>query len=367
VTRILLAYSGGLHSSLALARLVERPGTEVVTITVDLGQGPGVAAARERALGLGAVRAHAIDARQTFATAVVLPALQAGLADHHAASPPVRALTSAGVVPEMRSIAAVEQASAMACGCRSGTAGDRIWTGAMTALLPDLEIVQTARRAEASDAAQAEARRRGVPRGADDELLWASRNLWGCSAAYPSGDSREVPASGLASPGSSSRPSVTVSVEFAAGSPVAINGVPLALVDLIEALDTLASGHQVGRAVVLVREPDGTTARATDDAPAMALLGAAYRALRCVAWEADLNALTAPLTSVHAELVARGDWFSASRRALTALFGAAQAPLTGTVTIALSYRTCEVVSVDLVSTSSGSRRHPDGAASLSPS
>src|SRR5687767_11885065 len=139
--RIVLAYSGGLDTSVAIPWLAEKYGAEIVTVTMDLGQGKELEDARERALGLGAVRAHVRDLRDEFARGYILPALQAGaLYEQH--YPLATALGRPLIARHLVDVARAEGATAVAhgCGTEKGNDAARI-EQAVEALNPELEIV----------------------------------------------------------------------------------------------------------------------------------------------------------------------------------------------------------------------------------
>src|SRR5436190_11220284 len=122
--RILLAYSGGLDTTVAIPWLIERHGAEVVALTLDVGQGRELEHVRERALAAGAARAHVIDARDEFARLYILPALQAG-ALYEQRYPLATALTRPLIAAKLVEVAALEGAQAVAHAC-SGKGNDQV-------------------------------------------------------------------------------------------------------------------------------------------------------------------------------------------------------------------------------------------------
>src|ERR671919_1493678 len=141
--RILLAYSGGLETSIAIPWLRERYGAEIIAVTVDLGQGRELATIHERALGLGAIRAHVFDAREEFVREYILPALQAG-AVYEDRYPLGTALGRPLMAKRLVEIARMEGASAIAHGC-TGVHNDQVRLEAsLRALAPGMTIIAPA-------------------------------------------------------------------------------------------------------------------------------------------------------------------------------------------------------------------------------
>jgi argininosuccinate synthase len=216
--RIVLAYSGDLATSVAVSWLAETYHAEIVTVTLDLGDGHGLDVIRDRALALGAARAHVVDAREEFARDVMLPALQTTAARQHDAVP---AMWSWPVLARhLVEIARIEDASAIAHGA---TGEDRVrLERAIRELDSDIRLLAPASEwGWSSDELASHARQLGLP------LLRSTRSIR--SAA----DTPDTPAN--------------VELEFEQGTPVKINGVPMTFLELIQSLETIAGTHGVGR------------------------------------------------------------------------------------------------------------------------
>src|SRR5688572_20203480 len=155
MTRILLAYSGGLDTTIAIPWLRERYGAEVIAVTVDLGQGLELASIHERALAAGATRAHIVDARDEFVRSYILPALQAG-AVYEDRYPLATALGRPLMAKRLVEIARMEGASAIAHGC-TGVHNDQVRLEAsIRALDHSLKVIAAAQDWEASTAQKVE-------------------------------------------------------------------------------------------------------------------------------------------------------------------------------------------------------------------
>ncbi|HSG91746.1 MAG TPA: argininosuccinate synthase domain-containing protein, partial [Pseudomonadales bacterium] len=180
---ILLAYSGGRASSVALHGLVETHGASVVTLTLDVGQGADLAELRERALSGGAVRAHAIDAREELARDVVLP-LVGGGALGGSGYPDIEALARPLMASKLVEVARIEGARVVA----HGSAGAEI-DDAIHALDPDLTVLAPVRGWPSGGSPAGHARRRGLtPRRQAGRECRVEQNLWGRTVSWRDGD-----------------------------------------------------------------------------------------------------------------------------------------------------------------------------------
>ena len=233
--RILLAYSGTLASSAAAAWLAERHGAEVATVTLDVGQTGDLDEVRDRALACGAVRAHVIDARDAFARDSVIPALR------DASGRALDTLAHPLIARTLVEIAAIEAADAVAH-ASPGMALDReIATGD-----PTLRIVAPAREWDMDDSALIDyARARHLPIGPTREPHLLTRRA--------------------VDPARAATTDAALAIAFEGGLPVSINGVSMALQELIESLSLIGGQHGIGYAAAVV-------------APAADILRAAYAA-----------------------------------------------------------------------------------------
>lgn len=327
--RIVLAYSGSVSTSAAIAWLREQHAAEVVTVTLDLGQERELAAVRERALALGAVRAHVIDARDEFVRDFMLPALAAGVLDAGAALP--RPLVARRLVD----VARMESAAAVAHGGQPGREAAAALTTSVRALDPALDvIVPTAEWTFSESELLAYARSHGVaPPPPLPYRLDAS--IWGRVVVPNEPDASEDLFLLTRSPEECPPDPAMLDLEFAGGVPVRANGVEMSIAELIESLETIAGAHGVGR---------WTEGDAVIEAPAVAVLAAAHRALESYVVGGDLAALTSRLSEVYAGLLATGQWFSIRREAIDAFAAVVQKRVTGSVRLELLQGSCTVVS-----------------------
>lgn len=340
--RIVLAYSGGLDTSVAIPWLAEKYRAEIVTVTMDLGQGKELDDARERALALGATRAHVLDLRSEFARDFVLPALQAG-AVYEDRYPLATALGRPLIARHLVEIAKLEGASVVAHGCGTEKGNDAIRIDlAVRALNPDLEVLAPLGVWDVTKQEKVEfAKKRGipVPAGADSPYT-TDVNLWGRSIEYGVLDDPwlEPPDDVYLltrSPKEAPDIPAYVEIEFERGAPVAINGVTLSLVELISSLETIAGAHGVGRIDLLENRLGDTKSREIYEAPAGVALHAAHSELQKYVTPRELARLASEVGVRYADLVYTGDWYSPTREAMDALVAKVQERVTGAIRLKL--------------------------------
>jgi argininosuccinate synthase len=347
--RILLAYSGGLDTSVAIPWLRETYDAEVIAVTVDLGQGRELAAIHERALALGAVRAHVLDAREEFVREYILPALQAG-AVYEDRYPLATALARPLMAKRLVEIARMEGASAIAHGC-TGEHNDQVRLEASArALDPALTIIAAAQLWGLSrDDKIAFARARGIP--VPDPVgspFSIDTNLWG--RAIASGgleDAWVEPPEDIytltRSPQECPDEPAYVELDFEAGVPVRANGVEMPLLELIESLEIIAGAHGVGRIDVVENRLAGVKAREIYEAPAAVALHTAHKELEKLVIPRELERVKHDLSRIYADLVYSGLWFSHTRRTIDAFVAAVQPRVTGSVRLKLFKGDCRIV------------------------
>ena len=340
--RIVLAYSGGLDTSVAIPWLAEKYGAEIVTVTMDLGQGKELDDARERALALGAVRAHVLDLRNEFARDFVLPALQAG-AVYEQRYPLATALGRPLIARHLVEIARLENASVVAHGCGTEKGNDAIRIDlAVRALNPDLEVLEPLGVWDVTKQEKvAFAKKRGipVPAGADSPYT-TDVNLWGRSIEYGVLDDPwlEPPDDVYVltrAPKDAPDLPAYVEIEFERGVPVSLNERSLDSVTLIETLNQIAGKHGVGRLDLVENRLVGIKSREIYEAPAGVLLHAAHNELQKYVTPRDLARLASEVGVRYADLVYNGDWYSHTREAMDALVAKVQERVTGAIRLKL--------------------------------
>jgi argininosuccinate synthase len=280
--KIVVAHSGGLDTLIAIPWLADRRRAEVVTVTLDLGQGRSMEDIHERALAMGAVRAHIIDARESFARDFVLPALRSrAMGDDR--NPLVRELAQAAMAKHAVDIAHIEGARAIAFD------GAPALLRALDASMKHIALPRAG--APAWDEAMDHARRRGVPLPASDGLS-VEANLWGRVVQSPALNDvwQEAPEEiFLLTKSALDAPDLPAYVEiaFERSVPTSINGVEMPPVELIVSLETIAGAHGVGRLDVVEPSTAGTPSRVVSEAPAAVVLHMAHAELQRLVPDCD--------------------------------------------------------------------------------
>ena len=332
--RVVLAYSGGLDTSVAVHWLKAERGFAVVAVAVDVGQGGDFVALRQRALSAGASEAVVIDARAEFAADYALPALQAN-ALYEGRYPLVSALSRPVIVAHLVAQARRHGATAVAHGC-TGKGNDQVRFEVGTrALAPDLEIVAPAREWKMTREQTIEyAERHDIPVEATRERIYSiDENLWGraieCGAIEDPWVAPVEDMFALTVP-TATEP-VEVTVGFSSGVPVSLDGRQLPLVELIAAIGRIAGASGFGRLDMVENRRVGIKSREVYECPASLALVGAHADLEGLTLERDVAHEKARLEPRFAELVYDGMWFSPLREALSAFVTSTQRHVTGDV------------------------------------
>jgi len=347
--RIVLAYSGGLDTSIAIAWLAEKYNAEIIAVTLDIGQGRELTDVRERALAVGAARAHVLDVRDEFAREYILPALRAG-ALYEDRYPLSTALGRPLIARKLVEIARMEGARTVAHGC-NGKANDelRLELG-VKALDPSLKVLAPARMwgmNRDEELEYARTRRISIPTPAEGPYT-VDTNLWGRSIERgvledPWQESPEDIYALTRSPRDCPNEPAYVEVEFESGVPLRANGIEMPLVELIESVETIAGAHGVGRIDMVENATTGVKSREIYEAPAAVVLHTAQSELQKLVIPRELERLAHDLGRAYADLVYNGRWFSPTREAIDAFMGTIQPRVTGAVRLKLFKGDCRVV------------------------
>jgi argininosuccinate synthase len=347
--RIVLAYSGGLDTSVAIPWMAEKYDAEIIAVTMDLGQGKELEEVRERALATGAIRAHVLDLREEFARDYVLPALKAD-AIYEDRYPMATSLGRPLIAQKLVEIAEVENATAVAHGC-TGKGNDQVRLDVTTrALNPKLKVIAPARVWGMTRPEEiAYARRHGVQVPATvDSPYSTDTNLWGrsieCGVLE---DPWQEPPDDIytltKSPAECPSQAAYIEISFERGIPTAIDGVTMPILDLIDRLATVAGSHGVGRIDMVENRLVGIKSREIYEAPAAVVLHTAHKELQKFVTTRDLDRIARFVSLQYADLVYNGLWFTPTREALDAFVDKVQERVTGTVRLKLFRSDCRVV------------------------
>jgi argininosuccinate synthase len=343
-----LAYSGGLDTSVSIRWLQEELGYDVVTCTADIGEAKDIEVVTERALRNGASAAYAVDARRLFVEEFCFPTLAAS-ALYEGAYPLATALARPLIAKILVDVARDEGAEAVAHGC-TGKGNDQVrFDVATAALAPDLQVVTPVRDWEMGRPQEIQyAQRHGIEITATEESPYSvDANIWGRSVeAGPLEDPWRVPPDDVfewtSDPHAAPSGGASVVVGFERGIPVSLDGERLAGEDLVIRLNALAGQHGIGRIDHVENRLVGIKSREIYEAPAATVLHAAHTALETLTLGRDVFQLKRQLAEEWARLVYDGLWFGQLRSALAAFVAATQEPVSGEVRVLLCRGTVTV-------------------------
>ena len=345
--KIVLAYSGGLDTSVAVPWLKEKYGAEIITLTIDLGM-VDLEAIRQRALVVGATKALTVDGKNELVEGFLFPALQAG-AIYEAQYPLATALGRPLIAKHLVEAAQSEGAYAVAHGC-TGKGNDQVRLEVSVAALdPDLKVIAPIRdwgmsREEEIDYARA----RNLPVNARNSRFSVDENLWGRSVE--AGDLEdpwlEPPEEAYAWTNAvSMTPDEPTYLElhFEEGVPTGVDGESMPGPDLIRHLNGLAGGHGVGRVDHVENRLVGIKSREVYETPAAMVLHAAHRSLETLTLSKEQTRTKERIAQEYADVVYNGLWFTAHRQDLDAYVRSTQRHVTGDVRVRLHKGSCTVV------------------------
>ena len=347
--KIVLAYSGGLDTSVAIRWLKERYNLDVIALNVDVGNERDSSAVRQKALDIGAVKALVEDAKELFVNYFIFPALQAD-ALYEGQYPLATALARPLMAKLLVDTAIKEGASAVAHGC-TGKGNDQVrFEVGITALAPSLKIIAPARewgmtREETINYAQ----RYGIPVPVTVKSPYSiDENLWGRSIECGVLEDPwvEPPADVFTwtrSPADAPDKSGYVEIGFEQGIPVSLDGRKMKGVSLIQRLNQLAGEHGVGRIDLLENRLVGIKSREIYEAPAAVVLLQAHQALEAMTLSKDQLRFKQKVAIEYADLIYNGLWFSSLHQDLAAYVKSTQRYVTGTARLKLFKGSCQVV------------------------
>ncbi|HEV8569712.1 MAG TPA: argininosuccinate synthase [Actinoplanes sp.] len=339
--RVVLAYSGGLDTSVAIPYLAEQTGGEVIAVALDVGQGgEDLDAIRRRALDCGAAESVVVDARAEFAADFCLPALRAN-ALYMDRYPLVSALSRPLIVRHLVAAAKAHGGTIVSHGC-TGKGNDQVrFEVGIGALAPDLRVVAPARDfAWTRDKAIALAEEKGLPIDVSHKSPYSiDQNLWG--RAVETGfleDIWNAPTEELYS--YTQDPSVVrdadeVTITFEGGNPVAIDGETVTPLQAITELNRRAGAQGVGRLDMVEDRLVGIKSREVYEAPGAIALITAHQELENVTVERDMARFKRTVDQRWGELVYDGLWFSPLKHALDAFIDDTQKHVSGEVRLTL--------------------------------
>ncbi len=339
--KIILAYSGGLDTSVMVPWIKDKYGYDVVAFTADLGQGEDIEAIKQKAIKTGAVDAVAVDARNLFVDCFVFPALMAG-ALYEGRYPLATALGRPLIAKLMVDAAREHNAKAVAHGC-TGKGNDQVrFDVTFQTLAPDLKIVAPVREWTMSRPdSLAYAKKHNIHVDAKPDSPYSvDQNLWGRSAEAgiledPWVEPRPDAFAWTTDPTKAPNEPECVDIEFEHGKPVALDGVTMDGVPLIQKLNQMGGQHGVGRIDHVENRLVGIKSRELYEAPAAVILHTAHRELETLCLTKQAQRFKTLVAQEYADLIYNGLWFSAFHQDLFAFVASSQRFVGGTVKVKL--------------------------------
>ena len=339
--RIVLAYSGGLDTSVAIGWIGDETGAEVIAVAADVGQGgEDLDVIGQRALDCGAVEAEVLDLKREFADEYCLPALRAN-ARYLERYPLVSALSRPVIAKHLVHAARRYGADTVAHGC-TGKGNDQVrFEVGINALAPDMNVIAPVRDSGMTrDKAIAFAEEKGLPIDQSKRSPYSvDQNLWGRAVETgfledPWNAPIEDVYSYTSAPGAAVEPDEVV-VSFTDGVPTGIDGRPVSVLEAILELNRRAGGQGVGRIDLVEDRLVGIKSREVYEAPGAIALITAHQELEDLTVERDLRRFKFGVEQRWTELVYDGLWFSPLRRALDTFVDSSQEHVTGDVRLRL--------------------------------
>ncbi len=340
--KVVLAYSGGLDTSIIIPWLKENYGCDVIAFVGDVGQGDDIEAVVQKAYKTGASDVLVEDLREEFLTGYVFPALRAGAVYEH------KYLLGTSLARPVIAKHQVEAArkfdtSAVAHGC-TGKGNDQVrFELAYQALAPDLKVIAPWREWELKSREDCldYAEQRGIPVAASRAKIHSrDRNLWHLS--HEGGeleDPNNAPFDSTwmltRSPQQAPDQQEEVTIGFEQGTPVSVNGMSLDPVSLVELLNEIGGRNAIGRVDLVENRFVGIKSRGCYETPGGTLLVTAHRELEALCLDRDLMHFKQQVALKYAEMVYYGLWFTPLREALDAFVENTQLEITGTVSLSL--------------------------------
>jgi argininosuccinate synthase len=342
VKKAVLAYSGGLDTSIIIPWLRENYGCEVIAFAADLGQGEELDGLEEKAIATGASKCYVEDLRKVFVEDFIWPTLKAG-ALYEGRYLLGTSFARPLIAKRQVEIAIAEGADAVAHGC-TGKGNDQVrFELTYKAFNPNLHIIAPWREwnIKSREDAIAYADERKIPIKASKEKIYSNdRNIWhisheGGDLENPWNEPKEEMYVLSVSPEKAPDKPVYLEVHFEAGVPVGLNGKRMAAVPLVQELNRLAGSHGIGRVDVVENRLVGMKSRGVYETPAGTVLFFAHRELESLVLDRETMHQKETLMPRYAELVYNGQWYTPLREAMDAFIQVTQKHVSGTVRLKL--------------------------------
>ncbi|WP_270337550.1 argininosuccinate synthase [Streptococcus infantarius] len=345
--KVILAYSGGLDTSVAITWLMKD--YDVLAVCMDVGEGKDLDFIHDKALKVGAVESYVLDVKDEFAEEYVLPALQAH-AYYEQKYPLVSALSRPVISKKLVEIAHKTGATTIAHGC-TGKGNDQVrFEVAIAALDPELKVIAPVREWKWSREEEIEyAKANGVPVPADlDNPYSVDQNLWGraneCGVLENPWNQAPEDAFGITnSPEEAPDTPEFIDIEFKEGKPVALNGKEMKLADLIQEVNAIAGKHGVGRIDHVENRLVGIKSREIYECPGAITLLTAHKEIEDITMVREVSHFKPILENELSNLIYNALWFSPATKAIIAYIKETQKVVNGTAKVKLYKGSAKVV------------------------
>ncbi|WP_025028270.1 argininosuccinate synthase [Caldalkalibacillus mannanilyticus] len=339
--KVVLAYSGGLDTSVSIKWIQEKYGYDVIALGLNVGEGKDLEAIRQKALDVGAIKAIMFDAKELLAEEYILPALKAN-ALYEGKYPLSSALSRPLISKLLVEVAEQEGAVAVAHGC-TGKGNDQVrFEVSIQALNPNLKVIAPVREWGMTRDEEIEyAKEKGIPIPVDlDNPFSIDANIWGraCEAGVLENPWVEAPEAAYdwtnpieATP---DQPEY-VEIEFVEGVPVALNGQKKDLVELIESLNEIGGKHGVGRIDHIENRLVGIKSREVYENPGALILINAHKELEFLTLPREVSQFKTTIDQQMAKIIYDGLWYSPLKNALDAFVNESQKVVSGTIRVKL--------------------------------
>jgi argininosuccinate synthase len=342
VKKVVVAYSGGLDTSIILSWVKENYNCEVIACCVDVGQGKELEGLNEKAKSTGASKSYIVDAKKEFVTEYIYPAIMANALyeDKYFLG---TSLARPIIAKKIADVVLKENADAV-CHGATGKGNDQVrFELAFKALIPDTRIIAPWREWEirSREDAISYAKERNIPVPVTKAKPYSSdANLWHIS--YEGGiiediesECNEAMFKMTVSPEKAPDKPTYIKIGFQRGIPVSIDGEQFSPVDLVVKLNEIAGANGIGRTDMIENRLVGMKSRGIYEAPAAMVLYVAHRELESISIDRDTMHFKQSLSKKYAEIAYYGLWFSPLREAIDAFVNSTQRYVTGTVTLKL--------------------------------
>ncbi|MEW6089272.1 MAG: argininosuccinate synthase [bacterium] len=350
IKKIVVAYSGGLDTSVIVHWLKNKYKCEIIAFSADIGQGEDLGPLKKKAIQTGASRIYIEDLKKEFAEDYILPAVYAN-AVYEGNYFMATALSRPLIAKHLVNIALKEKADAVAHGC-TGKGNDQVRLElAVMNLAPRLKILAPLRDWEmkSREEEMEYAKKHKIPVKATKKSPYSiDKNIWGVSIECglledPWKAPPENAYQMTKSPREASSKPLEIEIDFDSGMPVKINNKKYRLADLIEKLNLTGGEHGIGRTDMVENRLVGIKSREIYEAPGAMIINISHRALESLTLDRELLHFKDQLVTKYSELIYFGQWFTPLREALGEFMKKTQKYVTGTVRLRLYKGNCEVI------------------------